>query len=111
MKKILLLALGFVAAASTAALAAPASEDTHVVTVRYGDLNPNRTADAQRLLVRLDAAAANACGASTFSFREVKDEVRRTACYHASMDRAVAAVNTPAINSLYAQRAQQLAQN
>ncbi|MDB5444933.1 MAG: UrcA family protein [Phenylobacterium sp.] len=111
MKKTLLIALSFAAAASTAAIAAPAPDQVHVVKVGYGDLNLKSTADAQRLLHRLDRAAADACGASGFSLPEVKAAVRRSTCYRGSMDRAVATLNAPTVNSLYAQRAQVYALN
>jgi UrcA family protein len=111
MKTSLLIALTFAAAASTAAVAAPASDQVRSVQVSYRDLNLSHTSDAQRLLHRLDRAAAEACGASTFSLREVQAEVRHTNCYRSSMDRAVAALHSPMVNSLYAQRAQQLALN
>ena len=109
--KTLLIALTLAAAASTVAIAAPAPDGVHMVPVSYSDLNLNSRADAQRLLHRLDRAAAEACGASTFSLREVQAEVRHTACYHGGMDHAVASLNAPTVNSLYAQRAQVLAQN
>ena len=111
MKTTLLIALSFAAAAATAAVAAPAPEQVHMVKVGYGDLNLNRTADAERLLHRLDRAAADACGASGFSLPEVKAEVRRSNCYRSSMDHAVATLNVPTVNSLYAQRAQVYALN
>jgi UrcA family protein len=111
--KTFMIALAVAALGATAAVASPAATagESYKVQVSYRDLNLNRSADAARLLHRLDRAAAEACGASSFSVREVRDAVRQSSCYRSSMDSAVASLNAPTLNNLYAQRGPAFAQN
>lgn len=98
-----------IAAAIAAALATPAAarvvehgtQATTTVAVSSAGLDLNRSVDARMMLGRLDRAALSACGASEFSVREYQTAVRRTSCYREAMDRAVAAVDAPAVGALY----------
>ena len=83
------------------ALAAPLAAAAAERAVAAGDLDLNRTSDAQRMLRRLDAAALDVCGASIDSVRDQQRAVRRSACYAEAMDGAVAAVNAPALSELH----------
>jgi len=102
-----------ISALAALAFAAPAAADvvthggnvTTTVAVRAGDLDLNRASHAATMVARLDRAAAQTCGASTFSAREYQAAVRRTACYRDAMDQAVASLDAPAVNTLYRQRA------
>jgi UrcA family protein len=95
------LALGLPIAAQAGAPGDPGGLQATAVKVRYDDLDLTRTTDAQTMLVRLDRAALDACGASGFSLREVRQAVQRSACYRQSLDRAVAGLNAPAVTGLY----------
>ena len=95
------------------ALASPAAADvvtrdgnvTTTVVVRAGDLDLNQAPHAAILVARLDRAAAQTCGASTFSVREYQAAVRRTGCYRDAMGQAVASLNAPAVSAVYRERA------
>lgn len=106
-----------IAAAVAAALAAPAAarvvehgvQETTTVAVSSAGLDLTQKGDARQMLNRLDRAALSACGSSEFSVRDYQQAVRRTACYREAMDRAVAAVDAPAVGALYQQAAPQVA--
>lgn len=92
--------------------AAAARDDQPVsVKVRYGDLNLTQTHDAAVMLRRLDNAALESCGASKFSLREYRAAVRDSACYHDSMNRALADLGSPTVNALYRERPVTVASN
>lgn len=86
------------------AVAAPAAPNTEI-KVSYSDLDLNNARDARVMLRRLDEAAASACGASPFSLHEYKQAVRRSACYRDGLNQAVAALDAPALTSVYHARA------
>lgn len=106
-----------IAAAVAAAIASPAAARavetdasmTTSVAVSTAGLDLNRAGHARLMLGRLDRAAAETCGVSTFSAREYQAAVRRTACYRDAMDRAVASVDAPAVSTLYREQIAQLA--
>src|SRR5687767_10567911 len=87
------------------AIAAPAAHGA-TRAVNSGGLDLANSADGRVMLQRLDRAAADVCGASAFSVREMQRAVRRTACYRETMDQAVAALNAPSVSSLYTAGAQ-----
>jgi UrcA family protein len=93
-----------VAVLGLAALAAtPARADdvpTHVVS--YADLDLSRPAGAERLLVRLQTAAATVCGHA--SSQDYRAKLRIQLCREQAIARAVANVNVPAFSSWYASR-------
>ncbi len=100
------------------AMAAPAagwsrSPQPHAaaVSVRVGDLDLLQAHGARRMLERLDAAAARACGASDDSLRDVKRAVRRSRCYRDAMDRAVAALGSAPLSALHRGRGATVASN
>lgn len=82
------------------ALAAPAAAAPSV-PVRVGDLDLTNARQAAEMLRRVDVAAARACGAETASVREMQTAVRRSDCYAKAMDRALAELRAPAVESLY----------
>ena len=71
------------------------------VPVSYADLDLSSASGATTMLHRLNDAALNACGADDSSVSEYKWAVRESSCYHASMDRAVAALDAPAVTQLW----------
>ena len=71
------------------------------VPVTYGDLDLSSQDGATTMLQRLHDAALNACGADDGSVSPYKWAVRHSACYHHSMDRAVAALDAPTVTQLY----------
>ena len=110
MKKILLMsaAFGIAAAMAGAAMAqteADAARSVYrepvSVAVHYGDLDLSNPDGASVMLHRLHDAALNACGADDASVSDYKWSVHRSACYHQSMDRAVADLGAPAVSQLY----------
>ena len=106
-----------IAAAALAAIAGPAGArvvepDTQMTTsvaVSTAGLDLGRTGHARLMLGRLDRAAAETCGVSTFSAREYQAAIRRTACYREAMDRAVASVDAPTVSTLYREQIAQVA--
>ena len=93
------LALG----APAAALADEAHDPAPAVKVGYRSLDLSRPQGAAVLTQRLESAALSACGASPFSMREVREAVKRSACFHESMDRALADLNAPSVSEYYVQ--------
>lgn len=101
----------FVLALFGLALVAPAAArqpeaGTATATVRIArlDRHPATPAAARRVLVRIDRALLEVCGASDFSLREVKAATRQSACWKDGMADAVARIGDPALRLAYAQR-------
>jgi UrcA family protein len=90
---------GSAMAQSEAAAARSIYRDT--VPVTYGDLNLASADGATTMLQRLHDAALNACGADDSSLPDYKWATHRSACYHRSMDRAVADLGSPSVTQLY----------
>ncbi|QJU58039.1 UrcA family protein [Sphingomonas sp. AP4-R1] len=93
-------------------LAAPAATQTPVtgadrVAIRLDhiDRHPATPAAARRTLSRIDRAVTEACGASGFSLREVKQATRDSACWRETMADAVSQVDSPLLHQVYAERA------
>ncbi|MDR3506991.1 MAG: UrcA family protein [Caulobacteraceae bacterium] len=78
----------------TSAIATPARAEpeapTQAVSVRGYDLGDPR--DADRLLKRIGSAALEVCGASAFSFPDVRQAVARSSCWRDNVSQAVAQV-------------------
>jgi UrcA family protein len=90
-----------IAAASLFAGVASATDSTEVSTVvKYHDLDPSRTGDAQRLYARLKYAAQRVC--STYDSRDLDLQRREEICYDKALSDAVAKVNEPALTALHA---------
>lgn len=96
--KTLMIASALLAMSAGAALA---GEGVSQVRVTAAGLDLSHSAGAQQMLKRLDVAAMNACGASKFSFPEVRQATRDGVCYKAAMDGAVNALGAPTVTSLY----------
>lgn len=97
-------ALALALAAPLAGHAATEAWRSNVIGVRYNDLDLNRQGDAAAMLHRLDQAAMEACGAQSYSVPDYRWAVRRSSCYDASLGRAVAELNAPAVTALYQQQ-------
>jgi UrcA family protein len=95
-----ILGLCAVAALLAAPVAVQAADETVSVAVRHGDLNLSNPADAARMMKRLDVASLRACGASSFSLREVVQATRGDACYQAGLNQAVADLNAPLVTAI-----------
>lgn len=82
----------------------PADEFTRsvTITVHGGDLD--KPAAAKRLFDRIEEAALEVCGASRFSFPDVRRAVRRSDCWRQSVSRAVAELHDTRLNAQLAQR-------
>ena len=74
------------------------------VAIKFGDLDLASAPGSAAMLQRISHAALEACGASNFSVPDYRWAMKRSACYHASMDRAVASLAAPAVTRLYEQR-------
>lgn len=92
-------------------LAAPAVAQTPIagadrVAIRLDhiDRHPATPAAARRTLSRIDRAVTEACGASGFSLREVKQATRDSACWRETMADAVSQVESPLLQRVYAER-------
>ena len=84
------------------ALAAPAfasPTETRAIAVSPAGLDLSSADGARIMAGRLDRAALSACGASSFSVRDVQVEVRRSACYRDALDRALATLDAPAVGA------------
>lgn len=110
MKKLTLGAL-VMALVLPAAAQAASMKDEGAAPVRLNDLNLHTRADAAIALRRLDRAALDACGAADGSLRSFKLVVQRSSCHREAMDRAVSALASPTVNSLYRDRGAVYAQN
>lgn len=95
-----ILSLCAVAAVLCAPVAAQAADQVVSIAVRHGDLNLANPADAARMMQRLDKASLSACGASTFSLREVREATRQDECYQAGLNKAVADLNAPLVTAI-----------
>jgi len=100
-----LAAMAISLAVVTPAVANAAAPETVGKTVRvsYADLDLNQPQAAAVMLKRLDRAAMSACGASPFSAKAVRDDVRSSACYRTALDQAVAQVGAPELVRLHRQ--------
>lgn len=105
-------ALSLAFAIPTATLAAPADVSEGAArAVRHADLNLATQRDARLMLQRLENAAADVCGASSFVSLAHKRAVRDSACYRESMSRALEALASPTVNALYRAPAISVASN
>lgn len=95
--KLLALPALFALALAAPAVAAPTATTT--VAVSPSGLDLASTEGAATMAVRIDRAAARACGASGFSARDVQAEVRRSACYQQAIGQADIALNAPAVSA------------
>jgi UrcA family protein len=73
---------------------------TRTVAVQVGDLDLTRSAGAEELLSRLRFAAVRACDAE-LTDRDLKMYEFRRQCLRDTMNRAVAAIGSPAVKQLY----------
>ncbi|MHB8283380.1 MAG: UrcA family protein [Caulobacteraceae bacterium] len=106
MKTLTLLTLAALAlpALAHATPSADLTSDTAHVKVSFSDLNLDRTRDASVLLERVQTAALESCGASTFSLPDYRDAVQRSACYRAGVAQAVGQIDAPKLTALYGAR-------
>jgi len=87
------------------AFPAAARDADEVVTVRLRHVvEPGSTAEAEHLLNRIEAAQAEACGATTFSLAEYRQAIRRGPCWREGVARTVAAVGSPLLSEVLAHR-------
>jgi UrcA family protein len=92
--------LRLAAFAATLALPVSAQAAAYQVVVHYGDLKLSNAVGAQSLLLRLKAAARQACGGTPG-----RGDLGRMRDYHTclsgSLDQAVATVDAPMLSALY----------
>lgn len=102
--------LGVLAAAAVAASPVLVSRDddqdragtaTTAVVAHHIDRHPVTVRAAKVALQRLGDAAMEACGASSFSLREVQADVRASPCWRRSMADAVARIGDPMLIAAY----------
>lgn len=97
----------FLALATLGAMTAvpSAAQERHeAVTVHRAQLHPATPAAARRTIARIEAAALEACGASSFSLREVKLAVRGSVCWRESMAATMTRIDDPLLLSAYHHR-------
>jgi UrcA family protein len=103
----------FALASAVCAHAAPSSEAEAAreienqpvqVAIKFGDLDLASQQGSVAMLQRISHAAQEACGASDFSVPDYKWATKNSACYHSSMDRAVAQLAAPTVTRLYEER-------
>ena len=95
MKRLAIVAAALAFAAPAISHAAPADPSATAVRVSYADLDLSTARGAETLMHRLQDAALESCGASSFSLVDYQDAVRRSGCYRDSLAAAVAEVNLP----------------
>ena len=81
-----------------------AQERIYAVTVHRAQLHPATPVVARRTIARIEAAALEACGASSFSLREVKLAVRDSVCWHESMAATMKRFDDPLLLNAYHHR-------
>lgn len=85
---------------SAQALADGPGYATRSVTVHYGDLNLSTIAGAHTLYRRIVGAARFSCG---YTGRSLLEQSEWKSCYQHAIADAVAAVNSPTLNTVYNQ--------
>lgn len=89
------------ALAPAAAQAATAADVTTSLRVSHADLDLSQPRGAAIMVNRLEQASMSVCGASPWSVRGLRDEVRRSDCFRQSMDHAMASLGAPGVTALY----------
>jgi UrcA family protein len=74
-----------------------ASADERQITVHFGDLDLAGDHDAAVLMGRLQRAALEACGGSTFSVPDYRRAVEHSACFRNTVNKAVDTVGAPTL--------------
>lgn len=92
------IALSLVAASASAGDCAVAQK-TVQKTVRYADLNLDKSADAVRLYERLGNAAKAVC--ASYSNRDITSRRMRRACEREALSNAVEELQNPAVTALH----------
>ena len=89
------------AQAEPAARTPTAADVTTSLRVSHADLDLSQPQGAAIMVNRLEQASMSVCGASPWSVRGVRDEVRRSDCFQQSMGQAVASLGAPGVTALY----------
>lgn len=89
-----------IAAASLFAGVAAADSSEVSAVVKYRDLDPSLSGDAQRLYSRLKDAAQRVC--NIYDSRGLDLQRREEVCFDKALSDAVAKVNEPALTALHA---------
>jgi UrcA family protein len=97
---VVLLAAAWQCDALAAASNAPAAGDVEQTTVRFGDLNIDRAADAAVLYRRIRYAAERVCGDPQMPGLSIISPSWRI-CVAQAVDRAVLAVDRPALTAYH----------
>jgi UrcA family protein len=97
--KILLVA-AFAAALAAPAFAQPMAPDAVRVTVDYSDLDLNRTAGADAVIRRIEAAALSLCGTAPKP-RELRAKARHRACMTAAITGAIRELDAPLVTARF----------
>ncbi|HEY2357068.1 MAG TPA: UrcA family protein [Phenylobacterium sp.] len=95
-------------ASAQAVVAAPAARldgDPAAVAVSYADLDLRRAGDAQKLLVRLEAASRAVCDGFIRGRRGIEPWQARQRCRSSALAKSVSVVGSSQLNALYAARA------
>lgn len=97
-------ALAVTVAAFSSVATAQAEPAQREVVVRYGDLDLTREEGAQALLHRLEHAVEQVCSVRNTSFRDRRAVRAARACAEETMSRALAQVEAPMVQTLFAAR-------
>ena len=84
---------------STQGHAAATGLETTEIRVRFERRELTSPAAARRLLRRIGDAALESCGASSFSFEEIKTEARASRCWRDAVDDAVRRIDAPLLTA------------
>ena len=90
-----LMAVVLLGAASTEGGATVPGSDTTDIRVRYEPRELTTEAGARRLLRRIDDAALESCGASSFSLTELKIITAESRCWKDAVADAVRRIDSP----------------
>jgi UrcA family protein len=99
LRKPFIVAVASIATFASVNGAAHADDSVPQVKVNYSDLNLESSSDAQRLYKRLRAASYRVCDA--YSGRDLRRTALKRECTAQALDRAVLAVNHPAVLALH----------
>jgi len=98
------IAIGRIAAAgllAAAMLATPLNADASSIVVRNVNLHPASSAEARRVVLKIDEAALRVCGASGFSLAEAKAAMRASPCWQEAAGDAVHQSGSPLLERAF----------
>jgi len=98
------IAIGRIAGAcllTSTMLATPLKAHSASIVVRHVNLHPASSAEAMRVVLKIDEAALRVCGASGFSLAEAKAAMRASPCWQEAAGNAVLRSGNPLLQRAF----------